>query len=120
VVRSAASIEPVIESAPSPEVCVAVKDVAAPAAPAGLAALVGETAIDLSWSPSGEADLAAYRVYRAAGDQAPQRLAEVPAGTTEWKDKSPGRGGPHTYTVTAVDRAGNESAPSGPAEAHLP
>ncbi|HXT19164.1 MAG TPA: hypothetical protein VN923_00285, partial [Thermoanaerobaculia bacterium] len=76
--------------------------------------------IDLSWSPSGEADLAVYRIYRAAGEAAPQRLAEVPAGTTEYRDASPGRGSPHVYTVTAVDRAGNESPPSASAEAHLP
>ena len=120
VVRSAASAEPLVESAPSPEVCVSVKDVVPPAAPAGLAALVGDSAIDLSWSPSGEADLAAYRVYRAVGDGAPQRLAEVPAGTTEHRDMTPGRGGPHHYTVTAVDRAGNESPPSAAVEAHLP
>jgi hypothetical protein len=120
VVRSAASTEPVVESAPSPEVCVSVKDVVPPAAPAGLAALVGDAAIELSWSPSGEADLAVYRVYRSVGDGAPQRLAEVPAGTTEVKDPAPGRGGPHHYTVTAVDRAGNESPPSTAVEAHLP
>jgi fibronectin type 3 domain-containing protein len=120
VVRSVASADPLVESAPSPEACAAVKDVAPPAPPAGLAALVEAAVIELSWSPSGEVDLASYRVYRAAGEGAPQRLAEVPAPATEIKDTAPGRGGPHFYTVTAVDRAGNESAPSAPVEAHLP
>jgi hypothetical protein len=120
VVRAAASVDPVVESVASDEVCVDIKDVAPPAAPAGVATLAGAEAVEVSWSPSPESDLAGYRVYRAPEGGAPERLAELPAGQTTWRDASPGRGGLHVYTITAFDRSGNESAPSKPAEGHLP
>jgi hypothetical protein len=119
-VRAAASVDPVVESMPSNEVCVDVKDVAPPAAPAGVATLAGADSVEVSWSPSAEPDLAGYRVYRAPAGGAPARLAEVPPGQTTWRDPNPGRGGLHLYAVTAFDQSGNESAPSKPAEGHLP
>ena len=120
VVRAAASVEPVIESTPSNEVCVEITDVAPPAAPAGVTTVVAVDAVDVSWSPSAEPDLAGYRVYRAPEGGSPARLAEVLPGQTTWRDPKPGRGGLFLYTVTAFDRAGNESAPSKAAEGHLP
>jgi hypothetical protein len=120
VVRAAASVDPVVESAPSNEVCVDITDVAPPAPPAGVATLAGTDAVDVSWSPSAEPDLAGYRVYRAPEGGTPSRLAELPAGQTTWRDTRPQRGGLHLYTVTAFDKSGNESAPSRPAEGHLP
>ena len=109
-----------VESAASDEVCVDIKDVAPPAPPAGVATLAGDDAVEVSWSPSAESDLAGYRVYRAPEGAAPARVAELPNGQTTWRDASPGRGGLHLYTVTAYDQAGNESPPSKPAEGHLP
>jgi hypothetical protein len=120
VVRAAASVEPVTESVPSNEVCVDIKDVAPPAAPVGVATLVGADAVELSWSPSAEPDLAGYRIYRAPEGGTPARVAEVPGGQVTWRDAAPARGGLHLYTVTAYDQAGNESPPSKPAEGHLP
>jgi hypothetical protein len=120
VVRLALSTDPLVESAPSNEVCVDVKDVSPPAAPLGVATLVTADAVEVSWSPSGEADLAGYRVYRAAEGAPPARVVDLPASRTTWRDPAPGRGGAHLYTVTAIDQAGNESAPSAPAEGHLP
>lgn len=120
VVRAAASVEPLIESAASDEACVDIKDVAPPAPPAGVATVVGEDAVEVSWSPSAEADLAGYRVYRAPEGGAAARLAEVKPAETKWRDPSPGKGGLYVYTVTAYDQSGNESAPSKPAEGHLP
>jgi hypothetical protein len=119
-VRAAATVEPVVESDASNEVCVDIKDVAPPAPPAGVTTLAGAAAVEVSWSPSAEPDLAGYRVYRAPEGGAPARLAELPPTQTTWRDASPGRGGLHLYTLTAFDRAGNESAPSKPAEGHLP
>lgn len=120
VVRAAASVDPVAESAASNEVCVDIKDVAPPAAPAGVATLAGADAVELTWSPSAEPDLAGYRVYRAPEGGPPARLAELPSDQTTWRDASPVRGGLFLYTVTAFDQSGNESAPSRPAEGHLP
>jgi hypothetical protein len=120
VVRAAASVDPVVESVPSNEVCVDIVDVAPPAPPAGVTTVVGADAVDVSWSPSAETDLAGYRVHRAPEGGAPARLAEIPPGQTTWRDPAPGRGALFLYTVTAFDRTGNESAPSKPAEGHLP
>ena len=120
VARLVASTEPVIESESSNEVCLTVKDVEPPAAPTGVAALVRDGAMEVSWSPSSEPDLAAYRVYRARAGAAPERLAEVGAGESAYRDTTLAAGVPHVYTVTAVDAAGNESPPSAPAEGALP
>jgi hypothetical protein len=119
VVRGVVSTTPVvIESAPSEEVCMAVQDLFAPAAPGGAAALLRDGAADVSWSPSAEPDLAGYRVYRASGAPA-RRVAEVAAGETSFTEAGL-PSGTHVYTVTAVDRDGNESPPSRPAEVRVP
>jgi hypothetical protein len=116
VVRAVAGTEPLVESVPSTEACVSVRDVFAPAPPTGVAALAAGGVVDVSWSPSTEADLAAYRVYRSEGGE-PQKLAEVPATETRFRDQAAPVGPTYNYTVTAVDKDGNESAPSAPAKA---
>jgi fibronectin type 3 domain-containing protein len=120
VVRAVASTEPLIESAPSNEACVERRDVSAPAAPAGLAVLPRQGGLELLWSPSGEEDLAGYRVYRAAEGQPPQRLAELPPAKAAYLDESARQGVVYRYTLTAYDAAGNESDPTDPVEATLP
>jgi hypothetical protein len=118
VVRAVAGTDPLVESAPSSEACVSVLDVFAPAPPGGVAALAAGGVIDVSWSPSTEADLASYRVYRSDGGE-PQRLTEVPGTETRFRDETAVVGANYSYTVTAVDKDGNESAPSAPAKARL-
>jgi hypothetical protein len=116
VVRAAAGIEPLVESAPSSEACVSVRDVFAPAPPTGVAALAAGGVVDVSWSPSAEPDLASYRIHRSDGGE-PRTLGEVPAAETRYRDESAAVGPTYSYTVTAVDKDGNESAPSAPATA---
>lgn len=112
VVRSVLSLEPLVESAPSGEVCVDVKDVIPPSAPESGEAFAQEDGnVEVSWSPVLETDLAGYRVYRRAGQGARERVAELPPVETRWLDNLPG-GSRRVYTVTAFDRAGNESTPS--------
>lgn len=112
VVRAVAALDPLVESAPSTESCTEVKDVTAPPAPEGGAAyLQDDGTIELSWSPALEADLAGYRVYRRTGAGSREKVADVPPNETRWRDAQPG-GGRRVYTLTAVDLAGNESAPS--------
>jgi hypothetical protein len=118
VVRTLAGPQGLAESAPSTEACVGVRDVFAPAPPVGVAALAAGGVVDVSWSPSSEADLATYRVYRAS-DGAPQRLAELPAAETRYRDDKAATGVFYTYTLTAVDKDGNESAPSAGARARV-
>jgi hypothetical protein len=120
VLRAASSIEPLVESAPSNEACVEVRDVAAPATPAGLAALPRQGGIEVLWGPSSEPDLASYRVYRTAPGGAPERLAELAPNRTSWLDETAVRGVAYRYAVSAVDAAGNESVPTDPVEATLP
>lgn len=118
VVRAVAGAQGLAESAPSAEACVGVRDVFPPAPPSGVAALAAGGVVDVSWSTSAEPDLATYRVYRAT-DGPPQRLAELPAGETRHRDATAAVNVPYTYTVTAVDKDGNESAPSAAARARL-
>lgn len=108
-----------LESDDSQHVVVTPRDTFPPAAPQGLvAALVpGPTpessAVELSWSISLETDLAGYRVYRSEQENIRGQLltAELLLTPAD-RDTSVESGHRYWYTVTAVDRAGNESAPS--------
>jgi hypothetical protein len=117
VVRGVAGLEPLIESAPSDEACADVKDIFPPAPPGGLAALVRGPGVEIAWSPSPEADLAGYRLWRSTGTEPPERLAELPAGELQFVDKTVRTGSIYRYYLTAFDTAGNESKPSPTVEA---
>jgi hypothetical protein len=117
VVRGVAGLEPLIESAASEEACADVKDVFPPAPPGGLAALVRERVVELAWSPSPEADLAGYRLWRSAGGAPPERLAELAVAEHQFVDRTVMSGTIYRYYLTAFDTAGNESKPSATAEA---
>lgn len=122
VVRSVVSADGgEIESGNSEPVTLTPLDTFPPASPQGLVAavLAGATPstflVDLSWSINLETDLAGYRVYRSAlegarGQLVTPDLLPVPA----FRDSSVAPGHRYWYTVTAVDRVGNESAPSAP------
>jgi hypothetical protein len=114
-----------IESDDSVPAVVNPRDIFPPAAPQNLVASVvvppsGAPEVDLSWSINPETDLAGYRVYRS--EQQGTRgelLTSVLLLTPAYRDMSVQPGHSYWYTVTAVDRAGNESAPSAPAAAAL-
>jgi len=110
-----------LESSDSPPVVLTPRDTFPPAAPQGLIAAVlpGATGdakvVDLSWSINLETDLAGYRVYRSEqegtkGELLTKELLPTPA----YRDTSVHNGQKYWYSVTAVDKAGNESAPSPP------
>jgi predicted small lipoprotein YifL len=120
VVRAVGSVEPLIESAPSNEVCVDVRDIAPPSPPTGLAVVPRGGGLEVVWSPSSASDLAGYRVYRAVGEGEASRVGEVPAVATAWLDTSTETDLLYRYTVTAFDGAGNESPPSGTAQGRGP
>jgi hypothetical protein len=120
VVRAVASVDPLVESAPSNEACVDVRDIEPPAAPSGLAVLPRDKGLEVLWTPSVEADLAGYGVYREAKGEPRHKLADVEAGRSSWLDESASRGMDYRYTVTAVDRAGNESPEAPLVEGSLP
>lgn len=119
-VRTVASTVPLVESAAADEACLTVEDVAAPAPPLGVAAQPKESGLEVSWSPSPEADLAVYRVYRWSQGVPAARIAEVPAGETTYLDAEAPTGVVVRYSVTAVDKSGNESGRSPAASASRP
>jgi len=123
LVRSViASPAGMLESSDSPLAMVTPKDTFPPTAPQGIVAAIqpgttpGSVAVELSWSINVEPDLAGYRVYRseqegargARGALLTPELLPSPA----YRDNSVQSGQRYWYTVTAVDRSGNESAPS--------
>jgi hypothetical protein len=116
VVRAVASTDPLVESGPSNEACVTVRDIAAPAAPTGLAVLPRDTGLELLWGPGTEPDLGGYRVYRRAPGGERGMVAELPPGRASWLDEAAEPGVAYLYEVTAFDAAGNESPPTEPAE----
>ena len=110
-----------LESATSPPLIVTPRDTFPPAAPQGVVAALlpavspGALVVDLSWSISLETDLAGYRVYRSEQEGTRgQVLSPDLLPTPAVRDTSVQPGHRYWYTVTAVDRAGNESAPSAP------
>jgi hypothetical protein len=89
-----------------------------PAAPAGLHATAAPASIELSWEPNSESDLASYRIYRALGGGAFEKVGDVSA-VPAYSDRTVERGKQYRYAVTAVDRAGNESGRSPVVEASV-
>jgi len=122
VVRSVIQVEGnELESSDSQPLTVTPRDTFPPAAPQGLVAALlpgsapGTVLVDLSWSINLESDLAGYRVYRSEqGGTRGQLLTPDLLPTPAVRDTSVGPGHRYWYTVTAVDRAGNESAPDAP------
>jgi hypothetical protein len=119
-VRNVASVEPLVASADAPEVCLTAKDLRPPAVPKGVALLPQAGGLEVSWSPSPEEDVIAYRVYRAAAGAALEKIAERTASERSFVDKTAAPRTKYRYVVTAVDRAGNESAQSAPVEGTVP
>jgi|SRR5882724_5410041 len=120
LIRSAVSAaDKAVESSDSVPAVVTSLDTFPPAAPTGLvvAALSGATGgsaqVDLSWSINNETDLAGYRVYRSEQESTKGALITPELLLTPAvRDNSVQPGHRYWYSVTAVDRAGNESAAS--------
>jgi hypothetical protein len=115
-----------LESSDSDPLVLTPVDIFPPATPAEVAAAIllnpstGSTEVDLSWSINAEPDLAGYRVYRSEqqedqGQLVTPDLLLSPA----YRDTSVAPGHQYWYRVSAVDRSGNESAPTPPAAADI-
>jgi fibronectin type 3 domain-containing protein len=122
IVRSVIQVEgSELESSDSQPVTVTPRDTFPPTAPQGLVAAVlpgatpGTVLVDLSWSINLETDLAGYRVYRSEQEGTRGQLVTPDLlPTPAVRDKSVEPGHRYWYTVTAVDRSGNESPPCAP------
>ena len=95
-----------IEGPVSAAVTVTPVDTFAPSAPVELRAVRSAKAVELSWLPSPEQDVAGYRVLRDG-----KAVSPLVAGTT-YSDTSAPAGPVLDYAVTAVDGNQNESIPS--------
>ncbi len=118
---SGRSIE--IQGLPSEAIEVATTDIFPPAVPQGLVAVADAAtgAIDLSWTPDSDSDLAGYRVYRrdVQGSLPAQRVASVGVETS-FRDTAAQPEHAYAYSVSAVDQSGNESKRSPEVEETLP
>jgi hypothetical protein len=117
IVRSIVLVEGrPLESRDSNSAMVTPRDTFPPAAPENLVvatlsgASPGSVLADLSWSINLETDLAGYRVYRS-GEQDTRGVLLTPdlLLAPAYRDTSVETGHRYWYSVTAVDRAGNES-----------
>jgi hypothetical protein len=106
-----------LRSEPAPARTVILRDTFPPDAPRGLVSvpgsLNGKPTIDLSWDPNAEPDLAGYHVFRAdladSGATTPRLLTPELLMGPAFRDTSVLAGHRYRYTVTALDKSGNES-----------
>jgi hypothetical protein len=116
-----------VESLDSLPITVSPLDTFPPAAPQGLVVVLVPTQgaapayLDLSWSISAENDIAGYNIDRseqegAVGQKQNPELLRTPA----FRDMNTVPGHRYFYTVTAVDRVGNESPASAAASGEVP
>jgi hypothetical protein len=112
------------EGKDSPAAIVVAHDIFPPPVPQGVQAvyssLESKRFIDLTWSPAVETGVAGYNVYRSAGDGSVVRLNHGLVTASAYRDDQVTAGKVYTYTVTAADARGNESAKSVPASERVP
>ena len=120
-----------VRGQPSDPIVVSTTDVFPPATPRDLVAVADAAAgaIDLSWRPDSETDLAGYYVYRrdAATPLPAQRIRAAGSSNSESRTVTPAfrdleveRGHTYAYSISAIDQSGNESARSQEAVETLP
>lgn len=115
-VTTVATREPMmIESGIEAEIEVDHRDRYAPPGPKGLVALAEAGRVRLIWDPVTAPDLAGYLVYRRDPGSEEFRKIAGPIEKAEFEQTDLSAGEAYIYRVSAVDRAGNESEPSGPA-----
>ncbi len=97
------------------ELSLASPDSQAPSVPAGLTATAASpTRVDLTWSPStDDVGVTRYTVYRNG-------TSLGTSASASFSDTAAAPGTTYSYTVDAVDAAGNRSAPSAPASVTTP
>lgn len=84
----------------------------APAAPSGVKATGTDAGVNLAWTANGESDLAGYNVYRSGtqdGVYEKVNAAGLISGPS-YSDAGAPKGFVSHYRITALDKAGNESA----------
>ena len=106
-------VRPWQESPDSSEVSATPMDKTPPEPPNGITIVPGIGRVFLTWNENQERDLAGYHVYRslkAGGER--ERLTDKPLNRTTFSDETVKQGATYYYSITAVDKSGNESAGS--------
>jgi len=112
-------------SEPDVAVDVDVRDVFPPPPPQGLVVAEpgrsadGSYAVDLSWEANTEPDLAGYFVYRRDAEASPVRVSAALLPAPAFHDAGLQAGHTYMYSVSAVDKSGNESKRSADVEVVL-
>lgn len=103
------------ESPPSESVVVEIKDTRAPGIPSNVKAEPIEDRMTITWTAASEPDVRGYNIYRAKTvDDKPEKVNREPVAATRFVDATVTKGG-YAYSVSSVDKEGNESTPSVPA-----
>ena len=110
VAAVAAAGPPRIESDRSAPVEATFKDLVPPPPPASLTALVETKVVRLVWDSVDASDLAGYNVYRTEKAGRAKFTYGLPIKQTFFLDESLLPGIEYYYSVTSVDKSGNESA----------
>ena len=84
----------------------------APPVPEALTVRAYERHFDVSWAPSAADDLLAYRIYRSSDGKTFEPIGTQQGSRTRFVDFTGEPPREAVYRVTALDLAGNESAPS--------
>jgi len=103
-------VRPWQESPDSNEVAATPLDKTPPAPPTGITVVPGIGRVFLTWTENREPDLSGYHVYRSlkAGGE-PKRLTDKPLNRTTFSDETVKQGATYYYSITAIDKSGNES-----------
>jgi len=113
-------------SDPSEPVNVEMRDVFPPVAPHGLTLAVpvrgadGNYGVDLAWEANTEADLGGYIVYRRDGSDPAMPLTAQPLTAPAFHDAGLIAGHKYAYSISAMDKSGNESARSSAQTINIP
>lgn len=110
VTAVAAAGPPRVESDPSQPATATFKDLIPPPPPASVTALVETKVVRLVWDPVDAPDLAGYNIYRTEKAGRVKFTYGLPINQTHFGDESVLPGIEYYYSVTAVDKSGNESA----------
>lgn len=124
LLRRANNSQVEVEGDDTPEIKVFADDVFPPTVPAELQAVFsgpGQKAfIDLVWAPVADADLAGYNIYRREEGTTPVKLNEELIKAPAYRDENVAPQKKYSYSVSAVDVRGNESARSEEATETVP
>jgi hypothetical protein len=114
VVRSVSQgPEALVESSDSDRLEVTPRDTFAPSAPTNVTAASAAGVVSLFWPTNTEPDVVGYFIYRREANGEWARITDKPVTRATYRDERVRVGARYGYRLTAVDRYGNESAPSG-------